>query len=386
MKRQLINKITFVLLIIIIVETALAQSYMLPEKKLKEIDNYLTNVDTIGIEYFDSLLVSYPYDDYIVGMKAYSLYFKGNKQESRLFLTEALNKETKLKYGTFINLSLGIITLDDDNDSSLSYFTKSIEYDTDMVNKWVRLELFYYYKEMDYDKAFKYLSEALRIDANFTSAQMEMSNILQSEGKIDSALNILDDVIERSHNFNAYCQKALLLLDMGSYENAKKCFLLSNEKKKNVESLIGLGYIEQYQNKNYELAKQYYENANQLDINHPVPYKRMGLFYLDLDKLDSSKMYLEKALKLAPILDNYLELIYVNTLLKDYSNAKYLLKDALSKYNHEYELDFWKILLLSLTENKNEAQESINEFYNKYTDIEINWLKSELKVWNININ
>ena len=97
-------------------------------------------------------------------------------------------------------------------------------------------------------------------------------------------------------------------------------------------------------------------------------------------------MYLEKALKLSPILDNYLELIYVNTLLEDYSNAKYLLNDALSKYNHEYELDFWKILLLSLAENKNEAQESINEFYNKYTDIEINWLKSELKVWNININ
>ncbi|OFX18418.1 MAG: hypothetical protein A2033_18735 [Bacteroidetes bacterium GWA2_31_9] len=385
MKRHLINKITFILLIIIIVEKVLAQNYMLPEKKLKEIDNYLTNVDTINIEYFDSLLLSYPYDDYIVGMKAYSLYFKEKKQEAQLFLSEALNKETKLKYGTFINLSLGIIALDDDNDSSLSYFTKSIEYDTDMVNKWVRLELFYYYKETDYDKAFKYLSEALRIDANFTSAQMEMSNILQSEGKIDSALNILDDVIERAHNFNAYCQKALLLLDIGSYENAKKCFLLSNEKKKNVESLIGLGYIEQYQNKNYELAKQYYENANQLDINHPVPYKRMGLFYLDLDRLDSSKMYLEKALKLSPILDNYLELIYVNTLLEDYSNAKYLLNDALSKYNHEYELDFWKILLLSLAENKNEAQESINEFYNKYTDIEINWLKSELKVWNINI-
>lgn len=357
----------------------------IPEVIFKSIEDTLEKAEEIDANFFDGYLMKFPISDYLIGMKAYYLAVNDNPIKAKLFLEDYLTLK-EINKGTFIQMAIGVIAEMENSDSiAKKYLHESRDLDAAKRNKWIRLELFYFYKETDQEKALRFLNEALEIEPNFRIAQTEQVNNLINQQKFKQVISLVEQFCKNSPDYYLLYLKGFSELQLNQIDQAIKSFETSLVIKWNADALIGLGYIEQYSKKNYRKAMEYYYEVVEKSPDLAIGYKRKGLLHLELGQLDSAYFNLKKANIIEPSIDNILELIYVTAQLNKIDEAFNLYEIGLLKYGHSRDLDFWEILLFGLKNDNTSSQKAFSEFYNRYSLEDVEWVKRELKAWGVKI-
>ena len=383
MKRHVLS-IFLIFNLLITNKVVYSQNNKLPKELFEKVEYQLTNNNFDSL-FFQELIEKYPQNDYIIGINIYFNIIHNKKSEDLNIFLSLLNKNLAKTIDTYMLLAKGAIEIAKDNrDKAGKYYLQSLEKDKKKVNKWVRLELYYYYKDLDANKALHFLNEALEIDSYFSAAQMELSNVYVQDNRINKALELVESVILRNQDPFAYLAKARINFDNKNYSEAKSNFLKSIDNVEIFEAYIGIGDIE-YSSQEYKKAIEWYNKGIKYNKNNSVGYNRMGLVSIQLNLLDQAETFFQKALEVDENENNYMDIIYIKVLKQDYTTAKDILRYSVEKYGVSPDTYFWDILLFSVNGEYEFSQQKINEFYSKYDNNKIEWLKKELAAWGVEI-
>lgn len=352
------------------------------------IDRYLTDNSILVENFIISKLLIHPFNDYLIGMNIYLNYKNGNRKHLEEEFNTLLKSDSNFKNSSYIELAKGIIEINNGNDNkALNHYLRSLELDKllDNSNKWLRLELYSYFKERDHLLSLKYLNESLDIDPNFTSAQYEIAFLNRENGDLENAIKILDDIIIRIDDDYASYHKALFLEELGKYSEAEFVYSMLIKKSNYIQAYVGLGYINQFINKDLEKAELYFKQAINIDDRFDEAYMRLFRLYIEKKAPHDAHKYIKKAYELNNSDIYLLDLIYAETLLNNFEQSEKLINKYYTDYGKDYEIDFWDILITSLKGDKENSQSKINSYYDNYTTNEVEFLKNELRAWNINM-
>jgi len=184
----------------------------------------------------------------------------------------------------------------------------------------------------DYDKAFKYINEALRIDKTYRDAYILKGTIYKFENNIKLAISSYETAIQQDPN---YYMTYLLLGSLYEYENNSICiekymtayqlqpknseviYALAFAKEKfgqpaaarrlyrkmtkvdstYADGFFHLGYLAQFTYNQPDSAMFYYKKAVKVNPQHIPSYHNMGLLYEDRNDLTNALFTYAKALK-----------------------------------------------------------------------------------------
>jgi len=138
------------------------------------------------------------------------------------------------------------------------------------------------------------------------------------------------------------------------------------------------------------MAKKYYDSVLfcNKEMENIILKKKAKLFSLrgPNQNLDSSIFYMEQSLKIDESKEGYEELIILLIEKNFNSKVDIFLSKYFAKYGLTKDYYFFKILNESKKSNYSISQKHINNYYKIYhTKEDINWLKTELINWNIDI-
>lgn len=138
------------------------------------------------------------------------------------------------------------------------------------------------------------------------------------------------------------------------------------------------------------MAKKYYDSAliYNKELKNVILKKKAKLFSLagPNQNLDSSIFYMEQSLKIDESKEIYEEMIILLIEKNFNSKVDIFLSKYIAKYGLTKDYYFFKILNESKKSNYSSSQKHINNYYKIYhTKEDINWLKTELINWNIDI-
>ncbi|MDP1726286.1 MAG: hypothetical protein Q8M15_05845 [Bacteroidota bacterium] len=331
--------------------------------------------------FFDSLIVKYGKIELLLGLKAYYLYYNNDTLEAKKIINEIQNESNICNYG-FLQLINSLFI--EERTAKLAMLNESYKSDSFQINRYCRLELYYYYKNENKSLAKKNLIEALSIDKYFPEANLEMAYLLKEEGNKASAYNLLTNLSKEKYVYALNLLGEFYLEDK-IYEKAKKVFTESQSISKNIEATIGLGYIKQYYNHKINEALELYFSAYLLKGNTKFLIdKRIGLLYLDINEIDSSIKYLIKAKDGLQVKENYNDLTHALIIANHLEDADTCNNESIKLFGIQTETSFFSILINQFMGKKEKAKQELDDFYKKYPNsIDRNWLKKELKRWNI---
>lgn len=381
MQHPMVNK-TFLIVILFINLTYNAMSEnTLPDSIFKLVETKLSFND-VDTGFFDSLLIDRPSSDYLIGMKGYYLAWNKKNEIAESFLNEKLKSDSSLQFSSYINLGIGsIFYYKNQQKKAKEFYDKSIEYDLKKENKWIRLQLYYFYSKSDIALAKQYLLQALDIDSDFPIVKIELANVYADEGELNTATDILKNVInEKPNSYASYCL-GLVYIKAKKIGEAKESFKEAIGIEPFALAYIGLGFVDQYYLIDDDSAIVSYNEAIKLDSLNSLPYFHLGVLFLKKEQYEEAIKNFDYAINIKPEEKSYEQLVYTYAMMKNFEKAKEINDESLKKFDHYIDNDFWEILLLYKNNLLKEGDEKLKEFYKNYTDPDIEWLKSGLSDW-----
>ncbi|MEY4805437.1 MAG: hypothetical protein RL331_1963 [Bacteroidota bacterium] len=185
----------------------------------------------------------------------------------------------------------------------------------------------------DYDKAFKYINQALRIDKTYRDAYILKGTIYKLENNVKLAISSYETAVQQDPN---YYMTYLLLGSLYEYENNPICiekymtayqlqpknteaiYALAYAKEKfgqpraaqrlyrkmakvdstYADGFFHLGYLAQFTYNQPDSAMYFYKKAVKVNAQHLPSYHNMGLLYEDRNDLTNALFSYAKALKI----------------------------------------------------------------------------------------
>lgn len=327
-------------------------------------------------------LLEFPESDYLNGMKAFLLNSIGRGGEAKKNIQETIKLNAVLKEKTFTNFSLGIISFsENDPEISYNYYLKSLNADTNKINKWVRLYLFYFFLNQDPLLALNYLKESIEIDPYFIIARNELGIIYREEGQPQKALEILEPILKMQRDPATLFNIGLVHIDLGNMKLAKSFFTESVSIKPSVKPLISLAYIEESEGRNVE-AEELYRKAILVDPKDDEAYQNLGMLKLRAGLKEESIAFFNTAYTLNPSFENTSKLVFWG-INYDMPTAEKYFRELKEKFDNNYEVGFFEILIHCKKGQSKKCQESFNEYCNNHNSQEITWVRNQLKEWGI---
>ena len=364
--------------------TLCSPNFMEQNKVEIEVDQVITD-SLVDHNYFDTYLHQYPSSAFLIGMKAYYLLYNNDNISANLFLSDKALEYPQISGNTYFNFAKGLIEKESGElNAAKKSFSKSIKNDINKQNKWLRYELYFFYKESNFKLAKKYLQESLKIDPGFIAAVFELSYILFDNEKKVEAFNLLDSLILIKPYSKVFDFKGHLFIEDNNYLNAKECFIKANKINKNASSYYGLGLI-MNENKSTSQAIEFFDKSVEFDEFFFRSHIELSKIFFDIKNYQNALYHIDKAIKYEQNLENYLLKINIQLLLKKYSDANQSLQELKGKYGRTIDIDYFEIIMLSINNEGKEAQELIFNCRREYSVEDFNWLKSNLKPWGINI-
>ena len=316
---------------------------------------YRLNKDKEAINQLETILGLDPFDEDSRNM----LILLYRKAQNYLGLAEQYENIMNI-YGDDENLvrkTSAIYLKNGDNESAKILFMKYLETDSTNAGMWYSLARLHELDgELDlaidgYLKSYKY-----SIDINESVERLHV--LYKQKNQWQDILSLFAPMVSKdSTNYSAKLAIAEANYYLENKELAKNT-LLELRKIKRLQWPVYnlLGRIE-FENKNYFLAKAYYQKLIELDANSRVGWLFLGFIYSDMDSLDTAANHYQTALKQLPD-DPYILSFYgltLNRLGKD--------QEAIQQLEKALELDKENInalVTLGLTLNKvNRKKEAI---------------------------
>jgi tetratricopeptide (TPR) repeat protein len=255
-----------------------------------------------------------------------------SRLESRLLYAEALiNKSNRLVADVYTAQRNYLIVTKKD--------TKNPKALVGLANVYCILE--------DYDSAFKYINEALKINARFRDAHILKGSIYRLLGNFKLAASSYETAVQHDPEFY---QGYIMLGALYEWKQDPLCIEYYTTayqlQPKNADVLYSLAYAKQLFGKESE-AKALYRKMIRLDSLYYVAYFQIGYIkQFSENDLDSALLYYDKTLEINnKHIESYHNIGLIYEEKKDITNALFSYAKVL-KYNPEYTLSLERVAIL----------------------------------------
>ena len=317
----------------------------------KKFEQHITVTSGLNKSFYLNHIRDNPYNGYYKLMYLYFLLKKGHdfdieKSKLEINLNKLIDNYDRSLYYMLCGISSKI-----DNEVE-DYFEKALKEDTKVQNKWLRLELYYFYLGNEDFKAFKYLNDALEIDDNFCLAIIEdclsmdailnaneiikKSKLIPESYKDANFLNFLGVVYFNKNEINLSIKtiKESIIIE----ENSDNLYSLGNiyflqesnlVKNLNIDAINSYAWL-LFDKGEYNLAEEQFKKLLSINNDQTV-FDQVIDFYIRLGKFQTARKYLNESFKYN--LSNYSNDGYEIILnkLSGYENS-----DLMNKYEKKY--------------------------------------------------
>ncbi|TKG92879.1 tetratricopeptide repeat protein [Puteibacter caeruleilacunae] len=355
---------------------------LMDQQLIKDWDRKFTYGE-LELSELETLLKQYECNDFLISLLGIT-YLQRNEDEKAIALLKSKIKQyPDLHESTYINWCLGAIAIDnEDVEVGEKYLISSLRNDSNDSNKWVRLELFLLFKDIDYSSAFKYLNEALDLDDKFVDAQVELCNHLVNQKEYTAAMEILDSILEVKEMADVYFRKGQLHIDSGNIDLAKEAFERSLEIEDNCLAYMGLGDVEFYYER-YLSAKNYYQKAIDENRRYSEVFCRIGVTEAKLGNSEEALEAFIKAYEICPDTETRLDLIYGYLLVGDLTQANKINKAMIENNGPTIGNELFSIVINAKKERTDNVNFLLQRISKTYSLEEVEWLYAELNNWGI---
>ncbi len=353
-----------------------AESQRLSNEELKEIDKYITNAVEIPTSYYDSLLLKYPEDTYLQSMKAMKLVFDGELESARKVLNQISSEKAD---DTYVLTANGVLATEEGNWALADkLYMKALSQDN--RNKWLQLELFNHYNEVDPSLAWEHLEEAISIDPYFTVALLTKSYELDQVKNCKEIIELLEPVRKESNDYELLIYLGEAYYNCHDLNEAEKCLLRSCGLTPNARAYFTLGHLEYNDRKRYDKAIDFYEQGLKIDENDPYILNDLGWLYFDIKKYKKAEKSFKKLLTVDNSQIPYNQLITYYTLTRQHTRAKEKLKEATEVNGVSHFTEGFEIVLAGTFDGELTGlqRELLDSYRTKYNDQALNWLQETL--------
>lgn len=345
-----------------------------------EIDQYLSSPIIINFEHLDSLLSKYPVSDYTVGLKTAFLAYYDNVEEAEQYYISATTTVSKFQKGTYSKMALGTIAFKNQNRTlAEQYLKEALLLDVEKKNKWLRIELYYFYSESDNQKATIYLNQAFTIDPDFHQAIIAKAlgyNVKQECSQIISLLNKTDLAYE---DFDIHIFLADAYYECNQVEKARESYERSILIFENSDAYNGLATIEQFHYNNLKQAEKYFLKALEIGQDKYTSMIGLGwLYYYDGKDIPADE-YFSKAITEAPGPDSYREYIFFLLRIRDLVEAEKLNKDSFNLFGKNSFNQGYEIIIKALQHKRMVDSNELNTYRIQYGEDAVQWVFSIYK-------
>lgn len=345
-------------------------------EKIKEIDCHLQLNKKVEDAYFIQHLKEYPNSDYLLGMRILTAIKRSDVAEAEVLLaiySQIINESS------YMLMAKAVYEKDKGAfNASYNSFMEALVADKEDNNKWLRLELFDFFMNsiVREDLAWKYLEEALVIDASFFPALITKAYSLDQIENCSDIIELLNKVIPHyvDEDIYAYIGSA----HYNCHEVNKAEYFLNKSLdirlSSDVYELLGLIQHEYY--KNYDEALKYLKLSIEIDSQDPETYNSLGWLYFDMNNLHDAELAFKRLVQLDKGQEPYNQIINFYICSEKYSKAKKALNESIDYNGKSYMTDAYDIVLHTKTEGSDDRfRDLIFEYEKKYQEFEVNWLK-----------
>lgn len=360
---------------------------IMESQTLKDYEDYLTVNNNVPISYFDiAISEDFTNAGYLKLMKIYHLIKANeiNQAEKEFSKINVEDKFLDLHQDLFYMVKGLLLFSGDNRKESLENFKLALSKEKEK-NKWLRLELFFFYLGIEDYKAFGYLDEALEIDPNFNEAIIEKSFFLDAEYNYDLMIEGLEKIPSSYRNTRALDLLGAAYFNNHRVDDAINILNLSIEIEPTTDNYYFIGYIFDNGLSNYSLAEEYYtkslnyDNKNEDSINaYAWLLFKTGRINLAEDRFLS----LLKINKDQTIYDQIIQFYLYNKQDGMINKAKNFIEESKLINGESFTNAGYDIIFSILI--KEDFKNSLLDFKNKHGEFEIEWLKNTISEFESN--
>lgn len=231
--------------------------------------------------------------------------------------------------------------------------------------------------DKNYEKAIKYLDEALYYSPNFGGAKLEIAKCYKKIGKEYIAKDYLGDLTRSNNDKAAFYELGVIYDNEKKYEKARECYEnVLNINSRDTRTLFKLGLLEEKLG-NITLAIYYFERAIKVNPEDPYTLTELSKCEREIGNYEKAKIYIDKAIKIKPESISMLEKGLLYEKLEDYDEAYDTYKQS-QKIENNSLINLRLALLLKQSKNFDEAKESLFQVLGTDYEVRALYMLSEI--------
>lgn len=336
-------------------------------------EKYLTENKVVSVNFFDEEIDKNKEIIYLKLMKVYHLIktdelVQAKEEFKRIEIDNVLNLDKALYY-----MDKGLISLSDgDRDDAIKNFELSLLKEKNK-NKWLRLELYFFYLGFEDYKAFGYLDEALNIDPYFNEAIVEKAIFLDTEYNCSEIIKLLERVSFSYKDSSALNHLGVAYYNCDEIDKSIDTLKESLAIDSNTENNYSLGYIYANEFSEFEMAKKYFNESLKHDSLNIDTINSFAWLYYSKKEYTLAEEKFIKAISIDSNQTVYNQIIQFYLSIGQFDKAKEKITESKSLNGKSFTNDGFSIVYKLLT--KQDYTKDIYNFKNSYGDFEEEWLK-----------
>lgn len=340
-----------------------------------EYEMYFTNNLDIPNSYFEMEISKGDNLEYLKLMYSYFLIKRGfiDKAES---LIENIELNTSNSYYRSLKLmNEGLIASYKSRDGiAKEKFDLALELDTSDINKWLRIEL-YFYKPTAF-QAFGFLEKALQIDNNFYLAKIEKSYQLDENMNCIEIINLLKNIPDTYQDSDAMNLLGVSYINCRQFEKAKNALNKSISCLPSSNNYYSLAKLTHEYYGDFDKSEQLFLESLKLDANNLDAVNGYAWLLYDKGEVENAEVKFLNLLKYTNDEEIYIQVINFFLLINKFDTASsYIIKNEVIN-GKSYISDGYNIIL---NINKKEPYKHlVTKFKSDYPIEDVEWLKNQI--------
>ncbi len=341
-------------------------------------ESFLTNNTDVDDSYFEKKIEKATGDElkYLKLMYAYFSIKNG-----------FIDKGSNIMDGLDLDMSNGFLSslmlmdealIDDYNgnhDEAKKGFDSAIDFDTSKINKWLRMELYFFYQESIDFRSFGYLEEALKIDSNFNLAKIEKSYQLDEGENCMEIIGLLESIPASYQDSNAMNLLGAAHINCRNFDRAKDVLNKSISYSPNTNNYYTLAKLMHEYYGDFDSSEELFGKSLALDTTNIDAINGYGWLLYDKGDIQEAEKKLLSLLEYSDASDVYIQLTNFFFLTNQFDKAADHIARNKSVNGKSYVTDGHEIILNIF--NKSPYKDLIKQFKANYSIDEIEWFKNQ---------
>lgn len=339
------------------------------------VDKFLAENYSVRENYFDSLLVLYPDNSYVIGMKVYILGTELTLVHDRETIRSQKARTSRNDpFFSYLNLAESLLLrMEGETDKAVSLLKETLVRAPE--NKWCLLELYYAQIETDPQGAIGTLSVLNTRFPKFGRGIAAAAIAIDPNEDPQGVLDLTESVPAGLWDCALKSSRGSAFYALGRYSESRREFNESLKLEENRSALMGIGYLTLYAYKNPVLAESYFIRA--LAIDPEDRYSILGLAWAKYMQrsYEKAEEYFSSAYYLGDCEECHEEYILFLFKQRNLLKARELVNAYATTYGVSFKSDGYKLMLQILEQGSDFDMKLTGQYVDRYPGA-ISWFGS----------